>query len=245
MSSAPTGAFRSTKPGSASAPIAAFRGISIRRCCSARAIACCARRKMCCAARRDDRDTSSIWDTASCRTRQSNRSRRSRASCTRSRRDDIVIYDVLIAGAGISGLTAARDLVRAGRRVRLVEARARLGGMIQTEQIDGFTIEAGPDSLLMTKPAAAALCDELGLTLVPTLTPRTAYILRDGALHAIPPGSVLGLPSTPEAISQSGMLSPGGRARLARDLRQPERSVASDDDDESIGEVMRRRFGDE
>jgi oxygen-dependent protoporphyrinogen oxidase len=156
-----------------------------------------------------------------------------------------VIYDVLIAGGGISGLTAARDLARAGRRVRLVEARARLGGMIQTEQVEGFTIEAGPDSLLMTKPSAAALCDELGLTLVPTLTPRTAYILRDGQLHAIPPGSVLGLPATREAIEQASMLSPAGRARLLRDLTEPHAAPASSSEDESIGAVIRRRFGDE
>jgi oxygen-dependent protoporphyrinogen oxidase len=155
-----------------------------------------------------------------------------------------VIYDVLIAGGGISGLTAARDLVRAGRRVRLVEARARLGGVIQTEQIDGFTIEAGPDSLLMTKPSAAALCDELGLTLVPTLTPRTAYILRDGELHAIPPGSVLGLPSTPDAIAQASMLSPAGRARLLEDFSNP-RPAETSDVDVSIGALIRRRFGDE
>jgi oxygen-dependent protoporphyrinogen oxidase len=153
------------------------------------------------------------------------------------------MLDVLIAGGGISGLAAARDLTRAGRRVRLIEARTRLGGVIATEQIEGMTVEAGPDSLLMTKPSAAALCDELGLTLVPTLPPRTAYILRDGALHAIPKGSVLGIPATPDAIEQASMLSPAGRARVALDLTQP--SPATRDDDESIGAVVRRRFGDE
>jgi oxygen-dependent protoporphyrinogen oxidase len=153
------------------------------------------------------------------------------------------MLDVLIAGGGISGLTAARDLVRAGRRVRLIDARPRLGGVIATEHIEGFTIETGPDSLLMTKPAAAALCEELGLTLIPTLTPRTAFILRDGQLHAIPSGSVLGLPATPEAIEQATMLSPAGRSRLARDLTEPAPPDA--EDDESIGAVIRRRFGDE
>jgi oxygen-dependent protoporphyrinogen oxidase len=166
------------------------------------------------------------------------------------------MLDVLIAGGGISGLAAARDLARAGRRVRLIEARARLGGVIATEQIEGVTVETGPDSLLMTKPAAAALCDELGLTLVPTLTPRTAFVLRAGQLHAIPAGSVLGLPATPDTIEQASMLSPAGRARLARDLTQPDngrpverRAAANGDDggdwDDSIGAVMRRRFGDE
>jgi protoporphyrinogen/coproporphyrinogen III oxidase len=158
----------------------------------------------------------------------------------------MIEVDVLIAGGGISGLTAARDLVRAGRRVRLLDARPRLGGVIATEQIDGFTIETGPDSLLMTKPAAAALCDELGLTLIPTLTPRTAFILRDGQLHAIPNGSVLGLPATPEAIEQATMLSPAGRARLARDLTEPAPARSADvAADESIGAVIRRRFGEE
>ena len=55
------------------------------------------------------------------------------------------MIDVLIAGGGISGLTAARDLVRAGHRVRLIESRPRLGGVIATEQVEGFTIETGPD----------------------------------------------------------------------------------------------------
>ncbi len=97
----------------------------------------------------------------------------------------------------------------------------------------------------MTKPSAAALCDELGLTLVPTLTPRTAYILRDGELHAIPPGSVLGLPSTPDAIAQASMLSPAGRARLLEDFSNPRAADTNDDVDVSIGGVIRRRFGDE
>jgi oxygen-dependent protoporphyrinogen oxidase len=154
------------------------------------------------------------------------------------------MIDVLIAGGGISGLAAARDLTRTGRRVRLIEARPRLGGVIETEQIAGMTVEAGPDSLLMTKPSAAALCDELGLSLVPTLTPRTAYILRDGVLHAIPKGSILGIPATPDAIEQATMLSPAGRARLARDFTEPA-AAPGDADDDSIGGVVRRRFGDE
>lgn len=153
------------------------------------------------------------------------------------------MIDVLIAGGGISGLAAARDLTRAGRRVRLIEARPRLGGVIATEQIDGLTVEAGPDSMLMTKPAAAALCDELGLPLVSTQPPRTAYILRDGVLHAIAKGSVLGMPATPDAIEQTTVLSPAGRARLARDFTEP--AAAPRDDDESIAAVVRRRFGDE
>ena len=52
---------------------------------------------------------------------------------------------------------------RGGASVRVLEASDRIGGVILNEQIDGFTIDAGPDSLLVQKPEAIALCRELGL----------------------------------------------------------------------------------
>ncbi len=57
-------------------------------------------------------------------------------------------------------------------------------------------IDGGPDALLVQKPAAVALCRELGLgdRLVSTLLPRTAYVLRDGRLHPLVEGSFLGFP---------------------------------------------------
>jgi protoporphyrinogen/coproporphyrinogen III oxidase len=154
------------------------------------------------------------------------------------------MIDVIVIGGGISGLTAAYDLARAGRRVRLVEQRTRLGGLVWTEHVDGITIEAGPDALLMQKPSAAALCDELGLSLVPTQPPRIAFVLRHGRLIAIPPASVLGVPIAWRSIIAAEMLSPAGRARLARDLIYPA-SPSSRDDDQSVGAFIRRRFGDE
>lgn len=154
------------------------------------------------------------------------------------------MWDAIVIGGGISGLTTAYALTRAGRRVCLVEQRPRVGGLVWTEHVDGLTIEAGPDALLMQKPAAGELCAELGLPLVPTRTPRTAYVLRNGRLIPIPSESVLGVPIAWRAIIAAAMLSPAGRARLARDLVHPS-PPSSPQEDESVGAFVRRRFGDE
>src|SRR5258706_6135509 len=74
---------------------------------------------------------------------------------------------IAIIGGGIAGLTAAyraEQLRRQGLvRYTLFEQAPRWGGVIVTEVVDGFVVEGGPDSFLTEKPAAAALCRELGL----------------------------------------------------------------------------------
>ena len=70
---------------------------------------------------------------------------------------------VLVVGGGITGLAAAYELAARGVPCRLLEATDRLGGLIRTERVDGFTIDLGAESMLALKPAALALCDELGL----------------------------------------------------------------------------------
>src|SRR5262245_50501865 len=78
-------------------------------------------------------------------------------------------YHTVIIGGGIAGLSTAYALQEEARMAgiplvcTLVEARERLGGVILTERIDGFIIEAGPDAFLTQKPWGLELCHALGL----------------------------------------------------------------------------------
>jgi oxygen-dependent protoporphyrinogen oxidase len=155
---------------------------------------------------------------------------------------DDEVLDVVVIGGGISGLSAAYELQARGRSVRVLEAGSRPGGVIATERTGGWVIDAGPDSLLVQKPAAVALCRELGIAdrLISTTPPRTAFVVRDGRLHAISEGSFLGFPITVGALVRSPLFSVAGKARMAGELVVPRRTKEAD---ESIGEFVRRRFG--
>ncbi len=150
--------------------------------------------------------------------------------------------DVAVIGGGITGLAAAYELHRRAIPFTLFERSPRLGGVIRTDQVDGFTIDAGPDSLIVQKPAALALCREIGLEprLVSTLPPRTAFVVRHGALHPLPPASVFGIPTRLGPLLSSGLLTWGGKARMAMELIVSPREETAD---ESVASFFRRRFG--
>jgi oxygen-dependent protoporphyrinogen oxidase len=153
--------------------------------------------------------------------------------------------DLVIVGAGIAGLAAAYEFRHRQFTVAVVERRPRPGGLILTERIGDYLIDAGPDSFLTLKPAALELCRELGLSerLISTRPPRTAFVLRGGRLVAIPEGSVLGFPLSPRAILSNPLFSIAGRIRVALEpFVRPRRPDAGD---ESIGAFIRRRFGHE
>jgi protoporphyrinogen/coproporphyrinogen III oxidase len=151
---------------------------------------------------------------------------------------------IAIVGGGITGLAAAYELTARGMPFQLFEASPRVGGLIRTDHVDGFTIEAGPDSILAQKPAAIELCESLGLgpKLISTTPPRTAFVVKHGHFYPLPSASVLGIPITWRGISEYELLSTAARARLALEPLIPPRRDAGD---ESVGAFFRRRFGGE
>ncbi|KRE68589.1 Putrescine oxidase [Arthrobacter sp. Soil736] len=71
--------------------------------------------------------------------------------------------DVVVVGAGPSGLTAARALKKAGLTVAVLEARDRVGGRTWTDTVDGAVLEIGGQWVSPDQTALLALLDELGL----------------------------------------------------------------------------------
>ncbi len=71
--------------------------------------------------------------------------------------------DVVIVGAGPSGLTAARELKKAGLSVAVLEARDRVGGRTWTDTIDGAMLEIGGQWVSPDQTALLGLLGELGL----------------------------------------------------------------------------------
>jgi oxygen-dependent protoporphyrinogen oxidase len=149
----------------------------------------------------------------------------------------------VIVGGGITGLSAAYELDRRGVPFMLLEASPRLGGLIRTDYVDGFVVEAGPESVLAQKPAALQLCQELGLggRIISALPPRIAFIKKGSRLIPIPSPSVLGIPLTLKGVLRYRLLPAVGRARLAAEPLVPRASNPSAD--ESVGSFFRRRFG--
>jgi oxygen-dependent protoporphyrinogen oxidase len=128
---------------------------------------------------------------------------------------------VVVVGGGIAGLTAALRLTQAGSLVTVVEP-GRLGGKLQTSVVAGRAVDETADNFLLRVPWAAALCHDLDLDgeLVSPLA-RRAEIFLHGVRRAMPEGHVLGVPVDLDALAASGILSPGGLARVARDLELP------------------------
>ena len=71
--------------------------------------------------------------------------------------------DVVIIGAGPSGLTAAYELRKAGKTVAVLEARDRVGGRTWSEDMDGATIEIGGQWISPDQTGLYSLIEELGI----------------------------------------------------------------------------------
>jgi oxygen-dependent protoporphyrinogen oxidase len=151
---------------------------------------------------------------------------------------------VVVVGGGVSGLTVAYRL--RGRAsppdVVVLEAESHVGGKLTTTTVGGLDLPAGPDSFVARKPWAVELCRELGLgDLVPPAE-SGAWLWTERGLVPYPTGTAFGIPGDVGDVIRWPGLTRRGRRRALLDLVKAKRR---DDEDESLGSLLRRRLGDE
>lgn len=95
----------------------------------------------------------------------------------------MIKHDVIIIGAGLSGLSAAVHLHRQGRKVLILEASDRAGGRVKTDFVDGFILDRGFQVLLTAYPEAKKLLNYKDLQLQKMLPGAT--VLYDGGTFEI------------------------------------------------------------
>ena len=92
--------------------------------------------------------------------------------------------DVVVVGAGLAGLSAARRLVEEGKDVVVVEARDRVGGRLRNHVLDGGdVVEVGGQWIGPTQDRMYALARELDLETYPTWTDGDDILVLDGKEH--------------------------------------------------------------
>lgn len=154
--------------------------------------------------------------------------------------------EVIIIGGGISGLTAAYTLTKAGRPVTLIEREPVLGGLLQTRLIEGCVVEGGPDSFLAAKPAATELIHEVGLgadLIGSNDHQRVTYIRRHGRMVPMPDGLMMMVPTKIWPMVTTPLL--GWSTKLKMGLEYFRRPPSAELPERSVADFVRDHYGQE
>jgi oxygen-dependent protoporphyrinogen oxidase len=142
---------------------------------------------------------------------------------------------VIVIGAGITGLACAFRLQQSGLRVLVLEASGSPGGLIATFEKNGFLFEAGPQCPRFA-PALWGLVRDLELEgeFVPGDSRLPRYLLKNGKLHKAP--------FSPFDFLATGLVGAGSKYRLITEALRGSRPPAGE---ESLAGFVRRKFDDE
>jgi oxygen-dependent protoporphyrinogen oxidase len=144
---------------------------------------------------------------------------------------------VVVAGAGISGLSLAFELERLGVSVLVLESERRAGGKIETDRRDGYICERGPASYLDRQNSITPLARRLGIEgrVLPAFDAgERRLVVANGRLHDTPLDA--------EAFFRSRLLPLSAKLRMLADLVLP-RGPSARGLEESVTAFASRRLG--
>ena len=142
---------------------------------------------------------------------------------------------IAILGGGITGLSAAWHLRRAGAPVILFEAADRAGGVIESVRRDGWLHEGGPNSVLEGPPETAETIEALGLgprLLYADESAKNRYVIRRGRLEP--------MPASPVGFLRTRLFSARAKLSLAGEIFRPRGTRT---ENETVAEFTVRRLG--
>ncbi|MFC6356403.1 protoporphyrinogen/coproporphyrinogen oxidase [Luethyella okanaganae] len=156
------------------------------------------------------------------------------------------VADVVVVGAGVAGLVAARECLRVGLRVTILEARDLPGGCVGSHELAGLRLDSGAESFATRGGSVERLLDELGLggQIVAPEAGR-AWLRLPGSGGAavtvpLPKTALLGIPSSPLADDVRAAIGWGGALRAYLDRLMPVLTIGRET---NLGAVVRKRMG--
>ena len=142
--------------------------------------------------------------------------------------------DVIIIGAGLTGLTVAFYLQKAGKKVLLLEKSDRTGGVIHTINENGFVYETGPNTGVIGTPEIVQLFDDLKDDIkleIANAKAKYRWIWKSGKWNALPSGPISAIATPLFSLKDKFRI-------LAEPFREP-----GNNPDESVADLVLRRMG--